>query len=152
MTPPPCDAPAVEALASALAGAEDPVVVAAAGWAKLCPADAVLASQVAQVASSRRESWWLVELQTGVVDAYGWHAACSGGGLALSMATKLDPADRRPYLWKHCALEKLGAFSEAEWAAAPGLMVIPVLAARTLADGGIPAERARPIVRALAGL
>ena len=96
-----CDVAAVEALTTALASAkpEERVAKAAAGWAKLCPGDAVLAGQIAQIASSRPESWWLVELQTGVVDAYGWSRACKGGSLALSMATNLDADQRRAHLW-----------------------------------------------------
>lgn len=149
-----CDGAAVEALTTALAAAkpEERVTVAAAGWAKVCPGDAVLAGQIAQIATARPESWWLVELQTGVVDAYGWHRACKGGGVALSMATKLDPDQRRAHLWTACALAETGAFTQQEWTSSTGLVFLPILAQKALADGFVPTEKARPIVRALAGL
>lgn len=149
-----CDLAAVEALATSLAELEPEARVraAAAGWSGLCPGDAVLAGQMAQIAAAPPESWWLVELQTGVVDAYGWHRACKGGGMALSMATKLDVGQRRAHLWTACALGELGAFAEGEWSAATGLVFLPILAHKALTDGWIPKEKARPIVRALAGI
>ena len=149
-----CDLAAVEALSASLATLEAGarVQAAAAGWAKLCPADAVLAGQIAQIATARPESWWLVELQTGVVDAYGWHRACAGGGMALSMATKLDASQRHGHLWTACELDKTKAFTEAEWNGSTGLLILPILASKALSDGWVPAEKARPIVRALAGL
>jgi hypothetical protein len=149
-----CDLAAVEALSVSLVSvkAEERVAAAAAGWAKLCPADAVLAGQIAQIATASPESWWLVELQTGLVDAYGWSRACEGGTLALSMATKLDPSQRRPYLWKECGLDTLGVFTAAEWNEATGLLILPLVAHKALLDGFVPKEKARPIARALAGL
>lgn len=149
-----CDVAAVNALAEQIARAStDRVTVAAAGWTALCEGDAVLDGQMGQITAAGTARWWLVELQVGMVDARRWVDACpSGGTQALSMATKLDPAQRRPHLWGKCDLVRFGVFTEAEWAHAPGLLLLPVLAAYTLESGGIDAAHARPVVRALAGL
>lgn len=150
----PCDLPAVDALVAAISAArpEERLVVAAAGWGPLCPEDAVLDAQMSQITAAGKDRWWLVELQVGMVDARRWYDACPGGTQALSMATKLDPGQRRPHLWATCGLHRWGAFSEGEWGQANGLLVLPVLAAYTLHTGGIDPARAAPVVRALAGV
>lgn len=148
-----CDPAAIDTLIAALAGhPSDGVVIAAGGWAPLCPGDGVLDAQLAQIATAKPENWWLVELQTSVLDAHLWTGACIGGSRTMSMATKLDPALRRPHLWNGCALAGLAAFDEAEWNGAKGLVVMPILAAHTLSQGGVAPEKARPILRALSGL
>jgi hypothetical protein len=150
----PCDGAAVDRLAAALvaAGPAERLGMAAAGWAPLCPDDAVLDQQLAQVPAASPDGRYLVELQASLIDGRRWADACTGGTLALSMATKLGANQRRGHLWAQCELERYAAFDESEWTAATGLLVLPVMVAHTLRAGGIPAERARPLVRALAGL
>lgn len=149
-----CDAAAVDALAASLAAAtpSSRLGLAAAGWPALCAGDGVLDQQLAQIPGASADGRWLVELQASMLDARRWVDACTGGTLALSMATKLHVAKRRAYVWDKCALERYGAFERDEWEDSPGLLVLPVMAAHTLSAGGIPPERARPIVRALAEL
>jgi hypothetical protein len=149
-----CDREAVDALGAAIAAATPGgrLGVAAAGWGPLCPGDAVLDQQLAQVPAASPDGRYLVELQASLIDTRRWADACTGGTLALSMATKLGADQRRGHLWGQCGLERYAAFDEAEWTGATGLLVLPVMAAHTLVAGGVPAERARPIVRALAGL
>lgn len=144
-----CDTVAVDRLVAALAGPGDPAVIAAAGWAPLCTGDGVLDAQLGQIATAKPENWWLVELQTSVLDAHLWASACKGGSRAMSMVTKLDPPLRRAHLWETCALHDLGAFDSQEWGAAQGMLVMPILAAWTLTEGGVPKEKSRPILRAL---
>ncbi|MEQ1502120.1 MAG: hypothetical protein ABMB14_07805 [Myxococcota bacterium] len=148
-----CDAAAVDALGVAVAAAApaDRLGLAAAGWGPLCGGDGVLDQQLAQVPAASPPDRWLIELQTSLMDGARWVSACRGGTLALSMATKLDPGQRRAHLWGACELGRLGAFTEAEWTSSTGLVVLSVLAGWTLTDGGISPDRARPIVRALAG-
>lgn len=150
-----CDVAAITALAATLSRAPDPMAAAARGWTPLCAGDGALDAQLAQVApgDGAGARWWLLELQTGMMDARRWYDACPAGGTqALSMATKLGPDQRRAYLWERCDLGRFGAFTADEWEHARGLLVLPVLAAHTLAQGGVKPEAARPIVRALAGI
>jgi hypothetical protein len=152
-----CDPTKVDALVTKLRTASDPLVAAAADWGPLCAGDGVLDAQMAQIATARPENRWLVELQTSVLDPRSWWVACgtktsAESGLALSMATKMNPEARRAEVWGKCDLDRFGAFSQAEWSSTPGMLVLPILAASALKDGGIPADHARPIVRALAGL
>jgi hypothetical protein len=149
-----CDAAAIEELSDMLAhvSPERRLALAAASWPELCTDDVVLDRQLEQIAGAKPDSYWLVELQTGMLDAMRWNKACSGGSLALSMATKLGASQRRAHLWKSCDLGRWSVMEPAEWEESAGLLVLPVLAAWTLTDGGVLPDRARPIVRALAGL
>lgn len=147
-----CDMAAIEEISHALIRMppEQRLSAAAAAWSNLCTDDGVLDVQLEQIAHAKPESYWLIELQTSMLDALRWNKACSGGSLALSMTTKLGATQRRAYLWKTCDLQRMSTFDATEWEEGAGLLVLPVLAAWTLADGGVSIERARPIVRALA--
>lgn len=146
-----CDAARVEKLSMVLAetAPEQRLTLAASAWRDLCTDDHVLDVQFDQIASSNPASYWLVELQTSVLDTARWNKACPGGALALSMATKLSAGERRGYLWKACDLGSWSVFEAPEWQQANGLVVLPVFAAWTLTDGGISSDRAAPILRAL---
>lgn len=152
-----CDDAAVQGLAQRVAAAAGPdrLGIVAAGWAPLCSDDAVLDGQLAQVPGLAADGRWLVELQTAMIDPRGWWTACGTetagvASQALSMATKLDAAQRHAHLWSKCSLGRFGSFDEAEWASARGMLLLPLLAASALHAGGIPAEHASPLVRALA--
>jgi hypothetical protein len=149
----------VRSLARAVAreAPADRLTAVASAWTPLCPGDGVLDAQLAQVATARAEDRWLIELQTSLLDPHGWWVACgtatsSESAVALSMATKLDPDRRRGHLWENCALARFGTFSAPEWSRSDGLMVLSLLAASRLSAGGVPADDARPLVRALADL
>lgn len=150
-----CDPGLVDSLVAAIAAAprEDRLTVAAAGWTGLCAGDGVLDMQLGQLAGGLApDQALIVDLQTVLLDPAGWKTACPGGPLALSMATKLDAAQRRGFLWEKCELERFAAFDAEEWRSVPGLLALPAYAASTLIAGGIPADKARPVVRALSGL
>lgn len=149
-----CDPAAVAELSKALADApaERRVAIAGRGWGAVCTGDAVLDTQASQLQAVSPEQVQLVDLQTALMDGWDWNQVCPGGPLALSMATKLDPAAGRAHLWKTCDLRRTVAFTEAEWTSATGPIVIPLLAWRVLTEGGADPAAARPVVRALAGL
>ncbi|MCA9488558.1 MAG: hypothetical protein KC621_01505 [Myxococcales bacterium] len=149
-----CDLPAVAELSAALAEApsERRLALAGRGWGTLCTGDGVLDTQTSQLQAVSPEQVQLVDLQTALMDGWDWSKVCPGGALALSMATKLDPAAGRAHLWKACELQRTVAFTEAEWTSASGPVVIPLIAWRVLTEGGADPAAARPVVRALAGL
>lgn len=146
-----CDLAAIDALSLELSKAapERRLALAASAWRDLCTDDPVLDVQLDQISSARPESYWLVELQTSVLDTSRWNKACPGGSLALSMATKLAPHERRGHLWKTCEMDRWPGLSQDEWARGDGLLVLPLLAAWTLTDGGVPEAKAVLILRAL---
>lgn len=149
-----CDVSAVAELSVRLAEAAAPerTRTAARAWGALCTGDGVLDTQVRQVESASPDQVQLVDLQTAMMDGWDWNRVCPGGQLTLSMATKLDPAAGRAHLWKGCELQRTAAFTEAEWTAARGAVVMPLLAWRVLTEGGIDPSGARGIVRALAAV
>ncbi|MCB9684077.1 MAG: hypothetical protein H6738_00995 [Alphaproteobacteria bacterium] len=149
-----CDLSAVAELSAAISEvpSERRLAMVGRGWGALCTGDAVLDTQTSQLQAVAPEQVQLVDLQTALMDAWDWNQVCPGGPLALSMATKLDPAAGRAHLWKACELQRTVAFTEAEWTSAKGPIVIPLLAWRVLTEGGADNAAARPVVRALAGL
>jgi len=54
-----------------------------------------------------------------------WVAACAGGVPVVVQTSQVAPIDKRRLLWAGCELIGLGAFTEAEWTAAPGLLYAP---------------------------
>lgn len=144
-----CDAAATAALARRLEQATDPLAEVAAAFPGLCAGVQVLEGQLPQLVGATAEQVHLVDLQTALMDGYDWSRACTGGQLALSMATKLDPAAGRSLLWEQCGLERLAVVDRPTWLAATGPVVIPWIAWTVLADGGVPPAEARPVVRAL---
>lgn len=150
-----CDPGLVDSLAAAIAAAPraERLTLAASGWSGLCAGDSVLDMQFGQLSGGLGpDQALIVDLQTVLLDPGGWKTACAGGPLALSMATKLDAAQRRAFVWDKCELARFAAFDAEEWSSVTGLLALPVYAASALSAGGIPAEAARPVVRALAGL
>ncbi len=152
--PPVCDVAQVQALAQRVLVAKEadrPALIANA-WGPLCAGAHVLDGQLLQLVTATPEQVLLVDLQTGVMDAWDWERTCEGGQLALSMATKLSPAEGRALLWEKCDLQRMGAFGQVEWTSGRGPIVIPLIAWLVLTEGGATSADVRPIVRSLARL
>jgi len=105
---------------------------------------------IAQVGPSHRP---LLDLQLATEAVDLWVAACPAGPKVLADQATLAPNERRGALWTACGLDEERGFSEAEWLAAPGpLVVAPILVPAFLASQGVDAPTVRAYARALAGI
>jgi hypothetical protein len=152
---PPCDPAGLQEGVDALAsvGASSQVALAAAAIAEACPRAGSLRTALAEVQQVPPDFLPRVDAQLAVAAPADWTAACRGGPGALADAMQRPLAEQRPALWEACAGAERGHFSAAEWSAAPGLAVAPILLGHWLvAVGGVSEATARIYARALAGI
>jgi hypothetical protein len=76
-------------------------------------------------------------------------SVCPGGVRALAQGAAMAREDGRRHLYATC---RPGFATEAEWTAAPGLLVAPILLTGWLAQSGVAPEALRSWGRSLAGL
>lgn len=135
------------------ASAEVRVELGAAAFGAAC-GETAFGAHVATLANVPPDMRGLLEMKGAADSPALWMGLCGGteGLRVLADLTKLAPSDRRAHLWAKCGLEKAGWMTEAEWLGASGLLVTPFMAGAQLAADGVDAKKARPMVRALAGL
>ena len=127
--------------------------LAAVAAVQACKLPKPAAEALEQVAMVGPEHRGLLDLSLAAHAVTLWIAACPAGPGVLAEMGALARSEQRAHLWSACGLTEARGFTEAEWLAAPGpLLVAPLLVPAFLKDHGANATTVRAYARALAGI
>lgn len=149
-----CDAGELDKAAEAIATMEAKhlAVVATVALTEACRLPAPVAEALRDVPRAPPEMAPMLDMRLAAVAPERVEQACPGGLKALSAVATLAPADKRPRLWRSCAVALSPFVTEAEWTASSGLVVAPLLFGPWLVELGAEPQTARALTRALAGI
>lgn len=146
-----CDASAIAKGKAALGqvGREQVPTVAAAALREGCTWAPAVGEGLERLWTAGPEHATLVDLQLATSDPVALGAACHGKFGELAKLGGLAPAERRRFVWTTCGVPFA---TEAEWTAASGLLLTPLLMHAALPGKGVDADTTRAFARALAGI